>query len=109
MNPKALAQSILEMLLNGLHQLHATKREGGHDDCYSLAEVEAFCRERANNIAQALPELIASETKAPAETPPAWFIDEVQRIEQARVQFDQSVGRLLKEICESPLVAPVQQ
>lgn len=76
MDAKKLALGISEMLTNGLHQLHRTKKEGGHDDCYSLEDVEAFCRERANNIAQAL------HVDVPAETEPT--IPQAETVAQKR-------------------------
>lgn len=59
MNTKQQASEIANLLLNGLHQVHRSRAEAGHDNCFSLEDVEAFCRERANNLAMALPELVA--------------------------------------------------
>ena len=62
MDPKALAAEILKMLLNGMEQMHAnTTGDDGHSECWSKENVESFCRERANNLAAAMPALIYTE------------------------------------------------
>lgn len=106
MDPKALAQSILEMLLNGLHQLHATKREGGHDDCYSLAEVEAFCRERAANIAQAMPALMEEPKQSLDQAQAQHYTNRLinrfggrnEDIKESTIDIDKALDRLSRQI-----------
>jgi hypothetical protein len=61
MNQQKLAKLLTEMLLNGINQMQDARGAAWaeREATWSASGVRAFCRERANNIAQAMPELLA--------------------------------------------------
>lgn len=84
-DPKMFAKLVAEVLIHGA-RLRFADRGGA-----SIEEIEDFCRERAANIAQALPELIEEST------PPEWYKAEIAKLPASIAAADRIVAALVSK------------
>ena len=83
-NAKMFAKLVAEMLIQ-----NARQRFG--DRPITIEELEEFCRERSNNVAQALPELIEEST------PPEWYKAEIAKLPASIAAADRMVAALVSK------------